>query len=110
MVVIFTSFLVFILIFIIALIEKSICEALPFLKTVKNFLIFAMWILILFLLSKDLPFEGDPGRFENVGFIIFISFFYWFFVVALKMLVLPLTMFFDMQRATKPDKIETPQT
>lgn len=107
MAVVFVAIPVFIVIFIIALIEKSICEALPFLKTVKNFLIFAMWPLILFLLSKDLPFEGGPGRFENViGFIVF-SVVYWLAVLALKMLVLPLTMFFDMQRATKPDKVES---
>jgi hypothetical protein len=118
MALILVSFFVIVFIFIFGLIEKLICNALPFLKTVKRILIFSILPLFFIISTRPVVINGvslfdnfwkqptaySSGTFENAIGVIVITGLYIGAIVSIKLLLFPLAMFMDMQKATKPDK------
>lgn len=90
--------------FVFALIEKTVCYALPFLNIIKWIIVIAVGIYFSRLIGINEPTGYGPVNeqttFDMAG-AIFCFIIYGLAIVVFKLLTSPLSMFFEMLNSTK---------
>lgn len=107
MAVLFVGFLGILVIFILGLIEKLFCAFFPPLKYIKWLIIVFLWPVLIYLVMS--PENGYYYCFaEKIIAFFVLSFVYWLFIITIKLLLVPLSMAFDIFEILKtPAQQET---
>ncbi|MDD5649428.1 MAG: hypothetical protein PHF86_03275 [Candidatus Nanoarchaeia archaeon] len=101
MAVLFVTFLVIVVVLIFGLVEKLFCSVFPFLKYVKYVGMVVLWPVVVYMLMKEL---GTSEIVEQFVAVCMYTAIYWVMVVAIKFVLVPVTMLFDLFKIAKsPD-------
>jgi hypothetical protein len=102
MAVLFVTFLVIVVVLIFGLVEKLFCSVFPFLKYVKYVGMVVLWPVVVYMLMKEL---GTSEIVEQFVAVCMYTVIYWVMVVAIKFVLVPVTMLFDLFKIAKSTDI-----
>jgi len=102
MAVLFVTFLVIVVVLIFGLVEKLFCSVFPFLKYVKYVGMVVLWPVVVYMLMKEL---GTSEIVEQFIAVCMYTVIYWVMVVAIKFVLVPVTMLFDLFKIAKSTDI-----